>query len=409
MALSSRAPFAELGSPRLHSLSSAKNRQNGILPDITSPLKQSRMDLSSPFRQTPSSSRKRRAPAVFEDDDAENIDPAGSHSPPKKSKAANDFTKSTAFSIYVSPSKPSTRTRTFDDSPAVPSARKALSSVKPNTTNSTPIALSRGSPKNKRLGLLSKRRASSSPFTRVDPPSFSQDSPVPFSIDAALKGSIPNYTPKPSSPMPKSNHVAELEASMPKSWFFDIYEDTPEQEAANLMEHSAAILDISSDDDCETKRRNEDLECGKENVPPTDFVPMQPSSRSSEDAVGSDDAVAVEPVKRRRMKKILQDAMDEDRRPLGDLPPAEFYGEGCDARSYVTVDAVLDRPSCLSKEVEFSTEEEVAEERKVPAEKEAPVEEASFQILADPKPCEDSNATAAKEILTETNHISGES
>ena len=43
--------------------------------------------------------------------------------------------------------------------------------------------------------------------------------------------------------------------------------------------------------------------------------------------------------------------MDEDRRPLGDLLPSEFYGEGCDATSYVTVDAGIERPSRLSKEV----------------------------------------------------------
>lgn len=179
---------------------------------------------------------------------------------------------------------------------------------------------------------------------------------------------------------------------MPRSWFFDIYEDTPEQEAANLMEHSAAILDISSDDDSETKRRAEDLERGKENVPPTGFVPMQALSRTSKDAVGSIEAIPTEPLKGRKTKKIAQDAMEEDRRPLGDLPPAEFYGEGCDATSYVTVDAVLDRPSGLSKEVNFGAQEEFDEKNQAPAEKETfkavtpAVEKASFEVLADPEP-----------------------
>jgi hypothetical protein len=61
-------------------------------------------------------------------------------------------------------------------------------------------------------------------------------------------------------------------------WFFDIHEDTPEQEAANLMEHSASVLDISSDDDLSTKNRNEDR--GKENVPPPDWLASQPRMHS---------------------------------------------------------------------------------------------------------------------------------
>jgi hypothetical protein len=67
--------------------------------------------------------------------------------------------------------------------------------------------------------------------------------------------------------------------------------------------------------------------------------------------------VHVEPVKRPRLRKFVQDAMDEDRRPLGDLAPSEFYGEGCDASSYVTVDIGIEKPSGLSKECDFSTEE----------------------------------------------------
>lgn len=360
------------------------------------------MNFSSSFKQAPPSSRKRRAPSpsVFEDDDAENMDPASFSSPPKRSRTADEFAKPAPFAIYVSPSKPNTCA--VDYSPSIPSsARKALSSIKPNTTNSTPIALSRGSPKNKRIGVLSKRRASSSPFRRVDPPSFSHSSPVPFSIDAALKGSIPDYTPKHSSPKP--SYVAGAETSMPNSWFFDIHEDTPEQEAANLMEHSAAILDISSDDDSEAKRRNEELERGKENVPPTDFMPMQASSHSFADALGSEEGVQAEPLKRRRLKKIVQDAMDEDRKPLGDLLPADFYGEGCNATSYVTVDAVLDRPSGLSREVDFSADEE----NKVPIEEEVVVEsaapavvEAPVQVLAAESKlqCEDVVAPAATTV-----------
>lgn len=148
---------------------------------------------------------------------------------------------------------------------------------------------------------------------------------------------------------------------MPNSWFFHIHEDTPEQEAANLMEHSASVLDISSDDDVETKQRNEELERGKENVPPPDFLAAQP--RMQADVEAELQAQIEEPVKRPRLRKFVQDAMDEDRRPLGDLPACEFYGEGCDASSYVTVDTGIEKPSSLSRECDFSSElEEVKEE-----------------------------------------------
>lgn len=144
---------------------------------------------------------------------------------------------------------------------------------------------------------------------------------------------------------------------MPKGWFFEIHEDTPEQEAANLMEHSASVLDISSEDDFETKRKNEDLERGKENIPPPDFLMAQQRVRAEAEAMETGlqaDLPVEEPVKRPRLRQLVQDAMDEDRKPLGDLAPSEFYGEGCDASSYVTVDAGIEKPSSLSKEFDFS-------------------------------------------------------
>jgi hypothetical protein len=46
--------------------------------------------------------------------------------------------------------------------------------------------------------------------------------------------------------------------------------------------------------------------------------------------------------------------MDEDRKPLGDLCPSSFYGAGLDANSYVTVNAGIEKPSGLSKEVDIN-------------------------------------------------------
>ncbi|KAF3054059.1 hypothetical protein E8E11_010885 [Didymella keratinophila] len=355
MATSTRQPFGEISTPRLQALGSSKNRQNALsspsTPSFACPLKPS----------APSSiGKRRREPDIFEDEDCENADPAVFNSPTKKSRSSShDFVKPARFSLVASPARSSV-SLTASPATSLPSVRKSLSS--PNTAKSTPISHSRGSPKNKRLNAVSKRRASSSPFRRVDPPSFSQGA-LPFSIDAALSGTISNYTPKPAvaaTPAPAPQQASALEESMPKGWFFEIHEDTPEQEAANLMTHSATVLDISSDDDAETKAKNEELSKGKENIPPPDFALVQPRTASANALDDGEETEIEEPVKRPRLRKITQDAMDEDRKPLGDLLPSEFYADGCDASSYVTVDAGIERPSRLSKEVDVeSTSENV--------------------------------------------------
>jgi hypothetical protein len=140
---------------------------------------------------------------------------------------------------------------------------------------------------------------------------------------------------------------------MPKGWFFEIHEDTPEEEAANLMEHSASVLDISSDDDSATKQHNDEQERGKENIPPPDFLLAQPRVQVETEAAAGEIKIE-EPVKRPRLRKLVQDAMEEDRRPLGDLVASDFYAEGCDASTFVTVDAGIQKPSSLSKEFDFS-------------------------------------------------------
>jgi hypothetical protein len=276
----------------------------------------------------------------------------------------------------VAPS-PARSCASLTDSPAssASSARKSVSS--PSTARSTPISHSRGSPKNKRLSALSKRRTSSS-FRRVDPPSFSQ-SALPFSIDAALGGTITNYTPRkvapatpvaPRAPVAPQQVAAAIEESMPNSWFFEIYEDTPEQEASNMMQHSASVLDISSEDDAATKALNDELEKGKENIPPPGFTltqPQTPSLAAIDDGEETEiESEISEPDKRcrRSRRKVAQDAMDEDRTPLGDLPPSNFYAKDCDAGSYVTVDVGIERPSRLSKEIGIETSENVEPTKK---------------------------------------------
>lgn len=156
---------------------------------------------------------------------------------------------------------------------------------------------------------------SSSPFTRVDPPAFSKAGShggVPFSLDAALSGTVSSY--KPVQPV----EVPTLEESIPKTWIFDIHEDTEAERASNLMEHYTGTLDISSDDESRAAAKDDR---GKENIPPIDGL------------VYSSAAVTT----------LRADMMtDEPRSPLGTLDAKDFYAEGCDASSYIIVPAEKD-------------------------------------------------------------------
>jgi len=121
---------------------------------------------------------------------------------------------------------------------------------------------------------------------------------------------------------------------MPKSWMFEIYEDTPEEEAANLMEHSTLTLDLSSDDEGERK----DSSRGKENTPPEGYD-APAASRS---------AVEASPAAPRRVKetelirrKADVDEMDDgERSPLSSLETEHFIPEGLDKDSHVVIDDV---------------------------------------------------------------------
>ena len=112
---------------------------------------------------------------------------------------------------------------------------------------------------------------------------------------------------------------------MPKAWFFAIHEDTPEQEAQNLMEHSASILDISTD---EESARAKAADRGKENVAPADFVVAQQPQRGRK-------GKAVQ----RRRKVVPVNGMDDgERSPLSEVEREDFFPEGVTADQVVVVD-----------------------------------------------------------------------
>lgn len=122
---------------------------------------------------------------------------------------------------------------------------------------------------------------------------------MPFSVGTALSGTIPSTASAP---------VAVIDGKMPGKWFFNIHEDTLDDELSNLVEHSTYLLDIS-DDEGKTSQCDDR---GKENIPPAGIAVMTPVSR--------------------------RDVMTEEvRTPLGDLRAEEYYAAGCDANSIILV------------------------------------------------------------------------
>jgi hypothetical protein len=251
------------------------------------------------------------SPEQFDDLDSENVDPAVFSSKKSKNLDGNPVKAPKAAQFALNPARadPLTLARPIITPKRLDAVRSVNSTRKAAAPVSAPAA--GRSPKSKRVGILSRRRVSSSPFTRVDPPSFGLGNGLPFSIDAALSGTVSSYQPEPQAVA-----VPTIEESMPGGWMFNIHEDTPDEEMGNLMEFSTQTLDISDD---ESKLAERD-ERGKENIPPVDY-PSMPT--------------AVMTGYRPATRKDLM--TDEPRAPLGDLDAAEFYAEGCDANSYIII------------------------------------------------------------------------
>ncbi|KAK3679899.1 hypothetical protein LTR78_000276 [Recurvomyces mirabilis] len=318
-----RVPFAPLDNPRLQHLASAKNRQNGLSSQKSSLSgKASMSSLSKTTLQSPSK-RQFDPSSTFDDYDSENIDPSVFSSPSKKSKNA-------AFNFSLTPVKAM-------PPPAVP-ARLATPIRANMSSTRTPMTAPAGrSPKRKIAG-ISKNRRVSAPFTRIEPPFASRGSSLPFSLDAALSGTFST----PAAPAAKSAG-ATIQESMPKGWFFEIYEDSPEEEASNLMEHSTLTLDLSSDEESSKKTRDDR---GKENTPPVGYD-APAASRAVEASVGAPRQIKKTGIIRR---KIVGDDMDDgERSPLSELETDPFFPEGLDKESHVIVDGTPEKTAGPSK------------------------------------------------------------
>lgn len=187
-------------------------------------------------------------------------------------------------------------------------------------------------------------------------------STLPFSIDAALSGTIKSYTPRTSLSSSISAPADSLvpptpKSSMPKTWFFEIHEDTPDQEAANLMEHSASVLDISSDDDAETSRRKDAAERGKENIPPPEWTGAV-SRTTARTATRSQAHKGIVCAKKAEKFATGPDSMLEDRSVLREIDASAFWPEGLDSTSVEVVDEKVEEAGKLVSETECSKAEE---------------------------------------------------
>ena len=152
-------------------------------------------------------------------------------------------------------------------------------------------------------------------MTRVNPPAYGLNQGLPFSIDAAISSTVASSQPTPVQDVAPAP-VAAVDESIPKSWQFEIYEDTPEEYASTVTNHSMNILDISEDEGRFSPARSDR---GKENIPPAD-------------------ATTTYAVSRRDMMT------DEPRTPLGDLEASDYYAEGCDVNSFFIVPGDQDAP-----------------------------------------------------------------
>ncbi|KAK1779928.1 hypothetical protein QBC45DRAFT_410387 [Copromyces sp. CBS 386.78] len=278
-------------------------------------------------------STKRKAAEVDPLDDAENVDPSMFSKRAKSSHSnimkPSQFVLKKASTPVMSLGKSilgNTSTQPRHILQAKSQQIRLNTRIATSKTLTAPAGRSptRGS---KTGGILSKRRTQ-----RVDPPSFGGVS-APFSLDAALKGTIPSYsgglreTKSTKSTATKTESV--FPSTMKSDWFFDIHEDTPEQEMTNLLQHSTCVLDISSDEETEKRETRECAEGrDKENVPPTDDVSQipqsarTPSTRGAGSDAGSDtDDMIVE----------------LNRSPLQEMDSQDFWPEGTDDEDFFLV------------------------------------------------------------------------
>lgn len=118
--------------------------------------------------------------------------------------------------------------------------------------------------------------------------------------------------------------------TMPKSWFFEIHEDTEEEYLTNMMDHAATHLEISDDESKKSKKYDND---DKENIPPPGCpVPTRSSAGSRKRAF--DDGDDTPTSKKRRVDKLTG-----ERVAMGVLNASDFYPEAVTPEAVDPVEA----------------------------------------------------------------------
>lgn len=242
--------------------------------------------------------------------DSENVDPASLASPPKKCKSGHEDVSRKSNIVLKTIAAPVHK-------PLVSKVTKSIvAGIRSKPIRGTsPLrnkTASGATGKKANRGIGSARRNA----TRVNPPGGGIGG-LPFSIDAALSGTVPAY---------KLDQDISALGKSKESLKFEIYEDTQEEYMGNIVEHATCILDISDD---ESRDKFYDDGNNKENVAPPDHT----GNHSTGNQVL---------VTRKNMMT------DEPRSPLGDLEADMYYAEGCDADSkdYFDGDDDDDEPRC---------------------------------------------------------------
>ncbi|KAF3924418.1 hypothetical protein AA313_de0207314 [Arthrobotrys entomopaga] len=144
------------------------------------------------------------------------------------------------------------------------SSTSPASSVKPSTSSALSrkdslASLSATSPPK---GIKRKIQKS---IRRVEPPSHLSSSRSPIKDAESIDGRLI------ATPVTKTGNTTAASwrpgQPFPKTWMFDIHEDTLEETLTNLMYHGAGTLDISDEEDLNKGKSDVDR-IGKENIPP---------------------------------------------------------------------------------------------------------------------------------------------
>lgn len=148
---------------------------------------------------------------------------------------------------------------------------------------------------------------------------------MPFDLSAALQGTVPSGHSSRSNSitgsadvgnvvqatLTKSNSAPALLDPPPKAhpaaWYFEIFEDTEDQERENIVSHYAEHLGISDDESSSTR---DYFNSDKENIPPSDYSPASTPRRSQRHALAI--ALGIAPTVANGLARYQDDENDEN-------------------------------------------------------------------------------------------------